>query len=112
MASFIAKAAAKQALKQATPMVKRAQQTIKKEGQKQLGVLQEARRKCQAQLQQCIKTETEKLRRDVGRKAEIVARQMQQGGKRRRKTKRKSRKKSRKTKRKRSRKRRKSRKRR
>ena len=112
MASFLAKAAAKQALKQSGPMMKQAQKTIKKEGQKQLGVLQEARRKCQAQLQHCVKTETEKLRRDVGSKDEVVARQMQQGGKRRRKTKRKSRKRRRKTKRKRSRGKRRSRKRR
>ena len=89
MASFLAKQAAKKALKKATPFIREATNEIKKEGLKQAGNLQQAKSKCQRELQQCIKTETEKMKEGLVKIAADAGRKLQSGGRKRRSRKRK-----------------------
>ena len=79
MAAFLAK----QVAKKATPFIRKATIEIKKEGSKQAGNLQRARKKCQNELQQCIKTETAKMKQEIGGLVEDTGRKLKSGGKRR-----------------------------
>jgi hypothetical protein len=79
MAAFLAK----QVAKKATPFIRDVTDKIKKEGIKQAGNLQQARKKCQNELQQCIKTETAKMKQEIGGLVEDTGRKLKSGGKRR-----------------------------
>ena len=94
-ASFLAR----KALNQAKPFIRKATNEIKKEGFKQVGNLQQARQKCQRELQQCIKRETTEMKKELGGIIEKAGTNMQSGGRRRSRKRKRSRKQTRKRKR-------------
>ena len=85
MASFLAKRAAAQALKKAGPIINKTANNIKAAGKKTL----QQHQKCTIEFQKCVKTESTKMKQELGGLLKKAGTNMQSGGRKRRSRKRK-----------------------
>ena len=99
MASFLAKQAAAAALKKATPIINKTTNNIKAAGHQQIDNLQKASKKCTIEFKKCVKTESTKMKKELGEIVEKAGTNMQSGGRRRSRKRKRSRKQTRKRKR-------------
>ena len=86
MAAFLARKVAASALKNTAPIINKTANNIKAAGHQQIDNLQKASKKCTIEFQKCVKTESTKMKKELGGIVKKAGTNMQLGGRKRRRS--------------------------